>query len=66
MRARPLNVHEAASALGVAEETVRRMARRGAIPAYKVNDHSSPYRFRPEAITAWIASKEAANARRAS
>lgn len=63
---RPLwNVQRVAAETGLNPQTIRSLARRGQIPAFKAGEHTSPYRFRPEAITAWIAAREAVNARRA-
>jgi DNA-binding transcriptional MerR regulator len=63
---RPLwNVRRVSEETGLHPETIRTLARRGQIPAFKAGERTSPYLFRPEAITAWIASREAVNARRA-
>jgi excisionase family DNA binding protein len=45
-----LNAQEAAQLLGAHVETVRRMARRGALPAYKIG---KDWRFRKDALLAW-------------
>jgi excisionase family DNA binding protein len=44
------NITEAAAFLGAHEQTVRRLARRGAMPAFKVG---KDWRFRKEAILRW-------------
>jgi excisionase family DNA binding protein len=44
------NIREAAAFLGAHEQTVRRLARRGGIPAFKVG---RDWRFRKEAIQRW-------------
>ena len=44
------SIHEAAAFLGVHEQTVRRLARRGGIPCFKVG---RDWRFRREAIFHW-------------
>lgn len=43
-------IGEAAAFLGAHEQTVRRLARRGAIPSFKVGKH---WRFRKEALLRW-------------
>jgi excisionase family DNA binding protein len=45
-----LNITEAAAFLGAHEQTVRRLARRGGIPAFKVG---KDWRFRKEALLRW-------------
>jgi two-component system response regulator (stage 0 sporulation protein F) len=45
-----LDIREAATFLGVHEQTIRKLARRGAIPAFKVG---RGWRFRKEALLAW-------------
>lgn len=45
-----LNAQQAAQLLGAHVETVRRMARRGALPAYKIG---KDWRFRKNALLAW-------------
>lgn len=45
-----LNAQEAARLLGAHVETVRRMARRGALPAYKIG---KDWRFRKDALLTW-------------
>jgi len=45
-----LNAREAAAFLGAHVETVRRLARRGGIPSFKVG---KDWRFRKEALLAW-------------
>lgn len=45
-----LNVHEAARLLGVHDETIRRLARNGEIPAFKVG---RGWRIRMEALLKW-------------
>ena len=45
-----LNISEAATFLGVHEQTIRKLARRGAIPAFKVG---RDWRFRKEALLNW-------------
>ncbi len=45
-----LNAQEAAQLLGAHVETVRRMARRGALPAYKIG---KDWRFRKDALLVW-------------
>jgi excisionase family DNA binding protein len=45
-----LNITEAAAFLGAHEQTVRRMARRGAIPCFKVG---KDWRFRRDALLRW-------------
>jgi excisionase family DNA binding protein len=47
---RPMNAREAAELIGAHVETVRRLARRGKIPSYKVG---KDWRFRREALLAW-------------
>ena len=59
------NVQRVAAETGLNPQTIRSLARRGLIPAFKAGENTSPYLFRPEAITAWIAAREAVNARRA-
>jgi len=44
------NITEVAAFLGAHEQTVRRLARRGVIPAFKVG---KDWRFRKEAILRW-------------
>lgn len=44
------NIFEAAAFLGAHEQTVRRLARRGALPAFKVG---KDWRFRKEALLRW-------------
>ena len=44
------NITEAAAFLGAHEQTVRRLARRGAIPSFKVG---KDWRFRKEALLRW-------------
>lgn len=46
-----LNTREAAELLGVYVETVRRLARKGEIPSYKIG---KDWRFRREALINWI------------
>ena len=46
-----LNVHEAAKFLGCHAQTVRRLARKGEIPAYKVGQN---WRFRIDALQRWV------------
>jgi len=43
-------IREAAAFLGVHEQTIRRLARRGAIPGFKVG---RDWRFRKEALVCW-------------
>jgi excisionase family DNA binding protein len=45
-----LNIREAAGFLGVHEQTVRKLARRGAVPCFKVG---RDWRFRREALLRW-------------
>jgi len=45
-----LNIREAAVFLGVHEQTVRKLARRGALPCFKVG---RDWRFRKEALVRW-------------
>jgi len=47
-----LTAQQAASLLGAHVETIRRMARRGEIPAYKIG---KDWRFRKQALMAWSA-----------
>ena len=53
MQAAPdvLDVHEAGWLLGAHIETVRRLARRGAVPSYKVG---KDWRFSKQALTRWM------------
>lgn len=44
-------IREAAAFLGAHEQTVRKLARRGAIPAYKLG---KDWRFRREALVRWM------------
>jgi excisionase family DNA binding protein len=44
------DIHEAAAFLGAHEQTIRRLARRGAIPCFKVG---RDWRFRREALVKW-------------
>jgi excisionase family DNA binding protein len=44
------NIHEAATFLGAHEQTIRKLARRGAIPAFKVG---KDWRFRRENLIRW-------------
>lgn len=44
------NIREAAAFLGAHEQTIRKLARRGAIPAFKVG---RDWRFRKEALLRW-------------
>lgn len=56
MPGRFLNVREVAETLGIAPETVRTMARRGEIPAFKMGSSStSPYRFDAKDVELTIA-----------
>lgn len=48
-----LNAQEAAQLLSAHVETIRRMARRGAVPAYKIG---KDWRFRKEALLLWAES----------
>ena len=45
-----LNIHEAAAFLGAHEQTIRKLARAGQIPCYKLGRH---WRFRQEALLRW-------------
>jgi len=54
-------IHEAAAFLGVHEQTIRRLARRGAIPSFKAG---RDWRFRKEALLRWEARQQ--DARRCS
>lgn len=51
-----LNARQAADQLGAHVETVRRLARRGEIPSFKVG---KDWRFRPEDLAAWARSHHA-------
>lgn len=57
------NITKAAAFLGAHEQTVRRLARRGAIPAFKVG---KDWRFRREALLRWSEEQQQARARRCS
>ena len=46
-----LGIREAAAFLGAHDQTIRRLARRGAIPAFKVG---KDWRFRKEALLRWV------------
>ncbi len=48
-----LNAQEAAQLLGAHVETIRRMARKGSLPAYKIG---KDWRFRKEALLLWAES----------
>jgi len=50
-----LNIREAAAYLGAHEQTVRKLARRGAIPAFKVG---RDWRFRRDALQQWTESQQ--------
>lgn len=50
-----LNIREAAAFLGVHEQTVRKLARSGKIPAFKVG---RDWRFSGEALTAWASDQQ--------
>ena len=52
------DIREAASFLGAHEQTVRRLARRGAIPCFKVG---RDWRFRREALLRWSDEQQRAN-----
>lgn len=49
------NIREAAAFLGAHEQTVRRLARRGAIPCFKVG---RDWRFRPSALQQWVEAQQ--------
>ncbi len=49
-----LNTKDAAIYLGAHIETIRRLARRGEIPAYKIG---KDWRYRKKALTEWIESQ---------
>jgi len=53
------NIGEAAAFLGAHEQTVRRLARRGAIPAFKVG---KDWRFRKDAVLHWAENQQACRA----
>jgi excisionase family DNA binding protein len=55
-----LGIREAATLLGAHEQTVRRLARRGEIPAYKVG---TDWRFRREALLRWTEEQRPAGRR---
>lgn len=55
-----LNIRGAATLLGAHEQTVRKLARRGAIPCFKVG---RDWRFRKEALLRWADGQQAAGAR---
>jgi excisionase family DNA binding protein len=55
------NITETAAFLGVHEQTVRRLARRGAVPAFKVG---KDWRFRKEALLHWSENQPRARTRR--
>ena len=46
-----MNAKEAAQFLGAHVETIRRLARKGEVPAYKVG---KDWRFRREALVEWV------------
>jgi excisionase family DNA binding protein len=50
-----LNIREAAAFLGAHEQTIRKLARRGAIPCFKVG---RDWRFRREALLRWSESQQ--------
>ena len=54
------NITGAAAFLGAHEQTVRRLARRGAIPAFKVG---KDWRFRKEALLRWLEEQQVARGR---
>jgi len=56
-------ITEAAAFLGAHEQTVRRLARRGAIPSFKVG---KDWRFRKEALMRWSEEQQRARAGRCS
>ena len=56
-----LNITEAAAFLGAHEQTVRRLARRGAIPGFKVG---KDWRFRKGAILRWSEEQQRGGGRR--
>ena len=56
-------ITEAAAFLGAHEQTVRRLARRGAIPSFKVG---KDWRFRKEALLRWSEEQQRARAGRCS
>ncbi len=49
-----LNTKDAATYLGAHIETIRRLARRGEIPAYKIG---KDWRFRKKALLEWVESQ---------
>ncbi len=49
-----LNTKEAAAFLGAHIETIRRLARRGEIPAYKIG---KDWRYRKKALLEWVESQ---------
>ena len=57
------NITGAAAFLGAHEQTVRRLARRGAIPAFKVG---KDWRFRKEALLRWLEEQQRARGGRCS
>ena len=63
MNADVLNSQEAARLLGAHVETIRRMARRGAIPAYKIG---KDWRFNKIALLNWSQSNPALEKRQPS
>ena len=56
-------ITEAAAFLGAHEQTVRRLARRGAIPSFKVG---KDWRFRKEALLRWLEEQQRARGGRCS
>jgi excisionase family DNA binding protein len=55
------NIREAAASLGAHEQTVRKLARRGVIPAFKVG---KDWRFRKEALLRWSEEQQPVGGRR--
>ena len=55
-----LNTQETAALLGVHVETVRRLARSGALPSFKVG---KDWRFRRDALLQWIDEQQRMNKR---
>ena len=55
-----LNTQETAAFLGVHVETVRRLARSGALPSFKVG---KGWRFRRDALLQWIDEQQRMNKR---
>lgn len=53
-----LTVEDVATMLRKHPQTIRAMARQRKIPAIKFGGRTSPYRFRPSSIEAWIAKQE--------